>query len=142
MVSVADRDDPLKVAEIVTVVGVVTAVVAIVNAALSVPELTVTLGGTIATGLLLANVTVAPVVGGAFITTEPCTGLPPTTAAGVTMTFSTPRMTEGGVFVTSSALSPHPVANNVAAKKIEQHNLDKRARIRRFTRSLSMKALL
>src|SRR3989442_692723 len=65
-------------------VDAATALVAMLNVALVAPAETVTLGGTLAAGLLLKSVTCAPPAGaGPFSVTVPEAGLPPVTLAGL-----------------------------------------------------------
>jgi hypothetical protein len=75
----------LKVAEMVTLLVVVTETVLMVNVALVAPAATVTLAGLEATlGALLDSVTTAPPLGAALLkATVPCEVLPPTTLAGL-----------------------------------------------------------
>jgi hypothetical protein len=75
---------PAATALIVATVLVETAVVATVNVAVVAPELTVTLGGKVADGLLLERATVVPPAGAAPVrVTVPVEELPPTTLAGL-----------------------------------------------------------
>ena len=92
-VSVAVLVTPLYVAEIVTGVLAVTAVVVIVNAAeTDVPPATVTDAGTVTPELLLASVTTAPPEGaGPFnVTLFAVVDPPPTTVFGDNVTAETP----------------------------------------------------
>jgi hypothetical protein len=83
-VSVAARFTPPKLAVMVTGVELVTLVVMMANVAVVEPVGTVTLPGTPATLLLLANVTTAPAAGaGPLSVTVPCDDAPPVTLDGV-----------------------------------------------------------
>lgn len=84
-VRVAVRVTLLNVAEIVTLLVVVTETVPIEKFALVAPAATVTLAGVEATpGALLDSVTTAPPVGAALLSvTVPCEEFPPTTMAGL-----------------------------------------------------------
>ncbi len=97
-VSGVDAFDPPYVAEIVTVVDVVTAVVETVNVAAVRPAFTVTLAGiAAAVGLLLVSETVAPPAGaGPLRLTVPVDEVPPTT--------------EEGFIVTEAIVTPVPAA--------------------------------
>jgi hypothetical protein len=83
-VSEADVVAPLKVAEMATVTDAATALVLTVKVALVDPAATVTLGGTLATVvLLLESVTCAPPVGaGPLSVTVPVEEFPPVTLVG------------------------------------------------------------
>src|SRR5690348_2132187 len=79
---------PLKDAETLTAVGVVTAAVFIAKVDVVLPAATVALAGTVATAmLLLESAMVAPLLGaGALKLTVPVDGDPPTTLTGFRVT--------------------------------------------------------
>ena len=66
---------------------IATGTVVAVKVAVVAPAATVTVGGTVAAGLLLVRVTMAPPAGaGPLRVTVPVEGLPPTTLVGFTVT--------------------------------------------------------
>lgn len=72
---------------IVDAVADVTADVAMVNVAVELPDVTLTLAGTVADGLLLVNPTEIPPAGAGLVkVTVPVDGLPPVTVVGFTAT--------------------------------------------------------
>ena len=82
--------------EIVTGVEEATGLVVMLKLAEVAPARTVTLGGTVAAGLLLDRVMVAPPVGAAaFRVTVPVEAVPPVTLVGLTLT----PETDGGLTV-------------------------------------------
>lgn len=95
---------PLKVAEIVTEVDVLTAAVDTVNVAVIAPGLTATEAGTVATAvLLLVRETVAPVAGaGPLKVSVPVEIFPPTTDVG----FNTTDFGVGGFTVRTAEAVP------------------------------------
>jgi hypothetical protein len=91
IVSVADCETPLRLAEIVGDFWVETATVFTVNVALVLPALTVTEAGKVAELALLDSFTIAPAFpAGPVSVTVPATEVPPTTALGL-------RLTDAGV---------------------------------------------
>jgi len=105
-VSGAVRVVALAVAEIVTVVEALTAVVEMLNEAPVFPASTVTLAGTVATPvLLLESVTAAPPGGAALDKmTAPCEVEPPTTGESTTRFDTVGPAEPGGVTVIVAVL--------------------------------------
>jgi hypothetical protein len=77
----------------VTVLVLVTAVVATVKFAVVLPAFTVTVAGTVAAALLLESATTAPPAGAAVVrVTVPVEGVPPTTLGGLRDTLRSDRV--------------------------------------------------
>ena len=96
IVRAAERDELFKVAMTVALVAAETCVVLTVKFADDAPAATVTLAGTVAAALLLANRTAAAVWTFAFNVTVPVTAFPPVTVLGFNINAETVTGAGGG----------------------------------------------
>lgn len=125
--SVAVFVTPPKLAEIVTIVGAVTVVVATVNVAVVDPAATVTLAGTAATvALLLARLTTVALDGAALSVTVPRALVPPATLDGLSVRVPRPGDEGGGggfTVKTAHFVTPAPETENVTAGLVQDNGV-------------------